>query len=111
MNKKEILKISKEYAKKAGFVLNKDKKQLSYILKGLKKNEEKYGFRFCPCRVVTGDFDKDRLIICPCIYHKQEIKDARHCLCRLFFSKSAAQIKAKQQKKYCDSSIKRREKA
>ncbi|MEM2956496.1 MAG: anaerobic carbon-monoxide dehydrogenase catalytic subunit [Candidatus Pacearchaeota archaeon] len=85
MNEKEILKFSKEYAKKAGFVLNKDKKQLDYIIKSLKKNEEKYGFRFCPCRVVTGNFEEDRIIICPCIYHKQEIKDMGHCLCRLFF--------------------------
>jgi len=87
MDEKQILKFSKEYAKKAGFKINPDKGHVARIVKGLKKNEDKHGFRFCPCRIVTGDFDKDRLIICPCIYHKQEIKDMGHCLCRLFFGK------------------------
>jgi carbon-monoxide dehydrogenase catalytic subunit len=101
MDEKEILKYSEEYAKKAGFALNKDKKQLSYVIKGLKKNEDKYGFRFCPCRVVTGNFDEDRIIICPCIYHKSEIKDMGHCLCRLFFDKKIQQVPAKKAKEYC----------
>ncbi|PIU75765.1 carbon-monoxide dehydrogenase catalytic subunit [Candidatus Pacearchaeota archaeon CG06_land_8_20_14_3_00_35_12] len=87
MKEQEIYKFSKEYAKKAGFALNKNKKQLSYVIKGLKKNEDKYGFRFCPCRIVTGNFEEDRIIVCPCIYHKQEIKDQGHCLCNLFFDK------------------------
>jgi len=53
----------------------------------LKKNGDKYGERYCPCRVITGNFEEDKVIICPCIYHKQEIKDWGHCLCRLFFDK------------------------
>ena len=89
MDIKKILKISQEYAKKAGFKLNKDKARLNFILKGLKKNEDKYGYRFCPCRLVTGDFEKDRNIICPCIYHKDEIANDGHCLCQLFFGKNS----------------------
>jgi len=85
---KRILKISQDYAKKAGFRMNKDKKQLGLILKGLKANDDKFGFRYCPCRIVTGNFDKDRLIICPCIYHKKEIADMGHCLCRFFYDKN-----------------------
>jgi len=101
MKEKEILVYSEEYAKKAGFVLNKDKKQLDYVIKGLKKNEEKYGERYCPCRVITGNFEEDRIIICPCIYHKQEIKDQGHCLCKLFFDKKLQQGKSKNPKAYC----------
>jgi len=101
MDEKEILKFSQEYAKKAGFILNKNKKQLSYVIKGLKANEDKYGFRFCPCRVVTGNFEEDRIIVCPCIYHKQEIKNMGHCLCKLFFDKSYFQKQSKEPKKFC----------
>jgi carbon-monoxide dehydrogenase catalytic subunit len=101
MNEKEILKYSEEYAKKQGFKLNKDKKQLDYVIKGLKKNEDKYGERYCPCRVITGNFEEDRIIVCPCIYHKQEIKDQGHCLCRLFFSKQVKQGKTKNPKEFC----------
>jgi len=87
MDTNKILKMSQEYAKKAGFKLNKDKARLNFILKGLKKNEDKYGYIYCPCRLVTGNFDKDRGIICPCIFHKDEIKRDGHCLCQLFFGK------------------------
>ena len=87
MNTQKILKISQDYAKKAGFKMNKDKTRLNFILKGLKKNEDKYGCRYCPCRVVTGDLDKDRNIICPCIFHKDEIKRDGHCLCQFFYGK------------------------
>lgn len=106
MNEKEILKYSEKYAKSQGFVLNKDKKQLSYVIKGLKKNEDKYGERYCPCRVITGNFEEDRIIICPCIYHKQEIRDGGHCLCRLFFDKNAVskgKICSPDQKRQLDS--------
>lgn len=40
MNEKQILKLMKEYAKKAGFELNKDKKGLAYVIKGLKKKAD-----------------------------------------------------------------------
>jgi len=87
MNEKQILKLSRQYAKKQDFSINKDKKHLNFIIKGLKKNEEKYGYIFCPCRIITGDFDNDRKIICPCVYHKKEIKKWGHCLCKLFWRK------------------------
>jgi len=84
---KEIKKLrekSEAYAKSAGFKLNPDEKVVQGILKGLLKNKEKHGEIYCPCRVVTGDKEKDKKIICPCIYHKQEIKEQGHCLCRFF---------------------------
>jgi len=106
MNEKEILEYSRKYAQSQGFILNKDKKQLSYVIKGLKHNEDKHGFRFCPCRVVTGNFEEDRIIICPCIYHKQEIKDFGHCLCHLFFDKNFKK-ETKDAKEYCKPESKR----
>ncbi len=87
MSEEKILKISEEYAKKEGFILNKDKKHMNLIISALSKNQEKYGYQFCPCRVVTGDFEEDRKIVCPCIYHKDEIKQDGHCKCKLFFKK------------------------
>lgn len=84
MNEKELKKKSEDYAKHAGFKLNPDGKTVNFIIKGLLKNKEKYGEIYCPCRIVTGDKEKDRGIICPCIYHKQEIKVMGHCKCNLF---------------------------
>lgn len=74
----------KKYAEENGFKLNPNKKIVEAILAGLKKNEEKYGAGYCPCRRITGDKEADKKIICPCIYHKDEIEKDGHCYCRLF---------------------------
>ena len=39
----EILEFSKKYAKKAGFKINPNKRMLDRIIKGLRKNEMKFG--------------------------------------------------------------------
>jgi len=102
MEERQILKYSEAYAKKKGWKINPDKKQLGYVLKGLKSNEDKKGERYCTCRVQTGNFEEDRIIICPCIYAEQEIKDWGHCLCRLFFAKDYSAQNSKNNSSYCD---------
>lgn len=84
MNEKEI---AEKYAKSKGFKLNEDSKGLDRILKGLENNRKKHGFAYCPCRVVTGDKEKDREIICPCVFHRGEIELQGYCLCKLFWKK------------------------
>ena len=84
MNKKQLLAWCEKYAKSQGFKLNPDKKIVDTIIEGLLRNEKKHGFRYCPCRVLTLNKEKDKIIICPCIYHKDEIKRDGHCLCNLF---------------------------
>ena len=87
MNKQELKQFSQEYADEKGFRLQPDPKLLDGILTGLLKNEEKHGFRACPCRRVTSDEEENKRITCPCAYHEQEIKDDGHCKCFLFLSK------------------------
>jgi ferredoxin-thioredoxin reductase catalytic subunit len=72
------------YASSNGFRLNPDKKAVERIVGGLFKNEKKYGKKYCPCRRVTGNEADDAKIICPCIYHKDEIQKDGHCLCSLY---------------------------
>lgn len=84
MNEEEVLERSRRYAEEKGFKLNPDKKYLDLVIKGLLRNEEKYGELYCPCRPVFGDeSDKDK--ICPCKWHLDEIKKDGFCHCRLFF--------------------------
>ena len=80
-------KIAEAYAKSKGFMLNPNKKDLDLILEGLEKNREKHGVPYCPCRVITKDKEKDRDIICPCVFHRGEIEIDGYCLCRLFWKK------------------------
>jgi ferredoxin-thioredoxin reductase catalytic chain len=88
----EIRKWVEEFARKNGWVLNPDKKILDTVIRGLARNEKKFGERYCPCRLRSGDKDKDRVIICPCVYHKNEIAKDGHCHCQLYFRKDAADL-------------------
>lgn len=81
----EMLTWAKGYAQKHGWVLNKEEKQLGTVIRGLVRNKNKFGRPYCPCRLRSGDEEKDRAIECPCIYHKDEIADQGSCHCRLFF--------------------------
>ncbi|MGD0170624.1 MAG: ferredoxin-thioredoxin reductase catalytic domain-containing protein [Halobacteriota archaeon] len=57
------------------------------VAKGLALRQEKFGKRYCQCRIITGDADEDRKIICPCVYHEEELKEHGMCHCKLFVTK------------------------
>lgn len=80
----KILEWAEKYASRSGFKVNPDKEQARLIAQGLSKNQAKYGKRYCPCRVVTGNAEEDRKSICPCAYHKDEIAQHGSCHCELF---------------------------
>ncbi len=80
----ELIKQSEEYAKKQGFKLNPDREVVEGVAEGLLEREKKFGARYCPCRRVTGDKEQDQKIICPCVYHKEEIAKDGRCYCNLF---------------------------
>lgn len=81
----EIFAWAKEYAEEHGWSLNYIDKQLKAVIRGLARNYSRHGERYCPCRIRSGDPDSDREIICPCIYHDEEIATQGHCHCNLFF--------------------------
>lgn len=85
----------KKYASTKGIELNKDRDFVFELLKGLLKNEERYGYRSCPCRLATGDREKDKDIICPCIYSSEDIKEYGRCYCGLYVSKEYNEGKIK----------------
>lgn len=89
MDAEKLRQLSKRYAKSQGFMLNPDEKIVKFVIEGLLRNEAKFGYMYCPCRAVTGDEGQDRKIICPCIYHKDEIKSMGHCHCGLFVAKKS----------------------
>ena len=80
----KLTKESEKYAKKSGIKLNPNKKELEHVIKGLLLKKKKYGEIYCPCRIVTGNKEKDKEIICPCVFHRGEIELKGKCLCHLF---------------------------
>jgi len=83
----KLIKEYGEYAEKQGFSLNPDKRVVEAIVKGLLLREEKFGARFCPCRKISGDREEDKKIVCPCVYHLEELARDGKCLCGLFVKK------------------------
>lgn len=83
-SKDEFIKESDEYAKKNGFQLNPDKKNVERVVNGLFENEKKNGAKYCPCRRLSGNSQEDAKKICPCFWHKDEIAKDGRCFCGLF---------------------------
>ncbi|MEN6442592.1 MAG: ferredoxin-thioredoxin reductase catalytic domain-containing protein [Methanoregula sp.] len=81
----DMLKWAKGVAHKHNWIVNPDEKHLGIVIRGLVRNQEKFGRPYCPCRLRSGDEEKDRAIECPCIYHKDEIENEGHCHCELYF--------------------------
>jgi ferredoxin-thioredoxin reductase catalytic chain len=90
MRPEELLNALKRYAESQGFKINQDKEIVNFVIQGLLKNEERFGYRYCPCRAVTGDKKQDAKIICPCAYHKEEIMNMGRCHCGLFVAKAGS---------------------
>ncbi len=87
MTPEELYEILNKYAHQQGMELNKDKEFTLDIIRGLLKNEERYGYRSCPCRLATGIKERDEDIICPCKYRDDDIKEYGSCYCYLYVSK------------------------
>lgn len=81
----KMRRFAETYAEKAGYALNPDEEELEMVLDGLVQNKREHGRQYCPCRLVTGDEEKDQPKICPCEWHEEEIEEDGHCHCRLFF--------------------------
>jgi len=74
-------------AKTYGYYLNPDPSFLQDLLDGLKKNEERYGYPSCPCRVASGNLELDRDIVCPCDYRDPDVAEYGACYCALYLRK------------------------
>jgi ferredoxin-thioredoxin reductase catalytic chain len=75
-----------KYAASVGMELNADKKFVLEILEGLLRNEHRYGYRSCPCRLASGSKEKDSDIVCPCIYRGPDVAEFGSCYCGLYVS-------------------------
>jgi ferredoxin-thioredoxin reductase catalytic subunit len=74
-------------ARTYGYHLNPDPDFLKDLLEGLKRNEERYGYPLCPCRLASGRFEFDRDIVCPCDYRDPDVQEFGACYCALYVRK------------------------
>lgn len=88
MKPEDYIKIFKIVAEKKGWKISPEKELLLAFAEGLIKNKERYGMPLCPCRLATDKKEIDKLIICPCVYAAQDIKNYNRCYCGLYLSEN-----------------------
>jgi ferredoxin-thioredoxin reductase catalytic chain len=86
MTPEKLYDILTQYAASQGIRLNRDTLFVMDILQGLLTNEQRYGYRSCPCRLASGVRDKDADIVCPCVYRNPDINQFGSCFCGLYVS-------------------------
>jgi ferredoxin-thioredoxin reductase catalytic subunit len=82
--------IIKKEAESGGYFLNPDVAFTKALVQGLLKNEQRYGFRACPCRLASGKKEEDLDIICPCNYRDPDLDEFGACYCALYVNEAIA---------------------
>lgn len=82
----DVMKVWDEFAERNGRIKVWEERdsvlQLSF---GVLENVKNKGLKYCPCRVTTGDLEKDLKLICPCNFLAQQTwKEYGECWCGLF---------------------------
>jgi ferredoxin-thioredoxin reductase catalytic subunit len=80
----------KNEAEDGGDRFNPDVEFTKNLIRGLLKNEQRYGYRACPCRLASGKRADDLDIICPCDYRDPDLDDFGACYCALYVSAAIA---------------------
>jgi ferredoxin-thioredoxin reductase catalytic subunit len=76
-----------------GYYFNKDKDKVFELIEALLVNKSRYGYMACPCRLAANNREKDRDIICPCIYREPDVEEYGSCYCNLYVSEAWNQDK------------------
>jgi ferredoxin-thioredoxin reductase catalytic subunit len=95
MDKSRIKKTIKKWQKFADrqeepekIKINSDTERVELLAEGVLNNEDNYGFRYCPCRLASGEKSADTKLICPCNFKAQKTwQEKGECWCSLFVKK------------------------
>lgn len=87
MNTTELFEMLKGKQEPKGYFFSRDNTLVMELLEALLKNKERYGYMGCPCRLLSGDREHDKDIICPCIYREPDVKEFGSCYCNLYVSR------------------------
>lgn len=87
MDVEKLYEMLKKAQEAQGYFFNKDRERTFELLEALLVNKERYGYMVCPCRLASGDREKDKDIICPCVYRKPDVEEYGSCYCNLYVSR------------------------
>jgi ferredoxin-thioredoxin reductase catalytic subunit len=88
MTAQKLYEMMKKVQEAKGYYFNKDMDRTFELLEALLLNKKRYGYMGCPCRLLSGDRENDRDVICPCIYSVPDIEQYGSCYCNLYVSQA-----------------------
>ena len=91
----KLYEILKKEAEDGGYRFNPDVAFTKSLVYALLQNEQRYGYRCCPCRLAADNKEEDLDIICPCYYRDQDVAEYGACYCALYVSEMAREGKQK----------------
>ncbi|MCW7754633.1 ferredoxin:thioredoxin reductase [Desulfobotulus sp. H1] len=71
-----------------GYFFSRDRMKVMELLEALLVNKDRYGYMACPCRLASGDREKDSDILCPCVYREPDVAEFGSCYCNLYVSEA-----------------------
>ena len=87
MTPSELYEMLEKAQEPKGYYFSTDKKHVMGLMEALLTNKERYGYMACPCRLAAEDREKDKDIICPCVYRAEDVAEYGSCYCNLYVSK------------------------
>ena len=85
MDKEKFRKAIETFAENNEFRINPDIERVRTLLSGMFHNEKNHGLKYCPCRLITMDFEEDLKLVCPCHFLVHDTyKEKGECWCGLF---------------------------
>jgi ferredoxin-thioredoxin reductase catalytic subunit len=87
MTPEELHKMLKKVQEPKGYFFSNDKERVMDLMAGLLFNKERYGYMCCPCRLSSNNREKDKDIICPCVYRTPDVAEYGSCYCNLYVSR------------------------
>lgn len=82
---REVRERLERWLENTPYRFNPDTSTVDTIIKGLALRRLKHGEEYCPCRIINNkNPEENKKIICPCVYHEEEIAQNGICYCGLF---------------------------
>jgi ferredoxin-thioredoxin reductase catalytic subunit len=84
-DKEKFQEAIEKFAEKNEFQVNPDREKVDMLLDGVVHNEKNHGLKYCPCRLITKDFQEDLALVCPCNFLIHDTyREKGECWCGLF---------------------------
>jgi ferredoxin-thioredoxin reductase catalytic subunit len=80
----EYFEVLRVHSARKGLVLNPNFDVVWPLIEGLWTNKQRYGYPSCPCRLACEVLERDKDILCPCIYAAPDIEEYGQCYCGLY---------------------------